>query len=62
MFHGVEDSIVQFNEGYPFTDEFLPCISNLSKIDDSLNIEELHAPEACRMNMGNLCNWLKMVQ
>ena len=50
MFHGVEDSIVQFNEGYPFTDGYLlPWLygSNLVKNRlDSLNIEsELHAPE-----------------
>ena len=50
MFHGVADSIVQFNEGFPFTNGYLlPWLygSNLvfNKLS-SLNIEsELHAPE-----------------
>ena len=50
MFHGVEDSTVQFNEGYPFKNEFnLPWLygSNLvyNRLE-SLNIQsELHAPE-----------------
>jgi len=50
MFHGVADSTVQFNEGYPFQNQFsLPWLygSNLvyNKLD-SLNIQsELHAPE-----------------
>ena len=49
MFHGVADSIVPFNEGYPFTNGFLlPWLygSNLlyNRLD-SLNIQsELHAP------------------
>ena len=50
MFHGVADSTVHFNEGYPFQNEFnLPWLygSNLvyNKLD-SLNIQsELYAPE-----------------
>ena len=50
MFHGVADSTVHFNEGYPFQNQFnLPWLygSNLvyNKLD-SLNIQsELHAPE-----------------
>ena len=50
MFHGVADSIVPFNEGFPFTNGYLlPWLygSNLvfNKLS-SLNIEsELHAPE-----------------
>ena len=50
MFHGVEDSTVQFNEGYPFKNEFnLPWLygSNLvyNRLE-SLNIQsELQAPE-----------------
>jgi len=50
MFHGVADSTVPFNEGYPFQNEYnLPWLygSNLvyNKLD-SLNIQsELHAPE-----------------
>ena len=50
MFHGVADSTVHFNEGYPFQNQFnLPWLygSNLvyNKLN-SLNIQsELHAPE-----------------
>ena len=50
MFHGVADSTVDFNEGYPFQNQFnLPWLygSNLvyNKLN-SLNIQsELHAPE-----------------
>mgnify|MGYP001168248898 FL=1 len=50
MFHGTADSTVQFNEGYPFQNQFsLPWLygSNLvfNKLD-SLNIQsELHGPE-----------------
>ena len=50
MFHGVADSTVPFNEGYPFQNQFgLPWLygSNLvyNKLD-SLNIQsELHGPE-----------------
>ena len=50
MFHGVEDSTVQFNEGYPFQNEFnLPWLYGSNLVYDrleSLNIQsELHAPE-----------------
>ncbi len=50
MFHGVEDSIVQFNEGYPFTKAYLlPWLYGSNLVHnrlDSLNIDsELHAAE-----------------
>ena len=50
MFHGVADSIVQFNEGYPFTNGYLlPWLYGSNLVHnrlDSLNIQsELHAEE-----------------
>ena len=50
MFHGVADSIVQFNEGFPFTNGYLlPWLYGSNPVHnrlDSLNIQtELHAPE-----------------
>ena len=50
MFHGVADSTVHFNEGYPFQNQFnLPWLYGSNLVYDrleSLNIQsELHAPE-----------------